>query len=145
VLKVAVDRVIVKGSKATYQVASRGGTSSGDLDWPVYGSISQSYSGRHTGLDIAGPSGTAIGAADSGTVTFAGWDGGYGYFVIINHGNGLVTRYAHCSKLYVSAGDWVNQGQSIGARGSTGHSTGPHLHFEVLQNGSFRNPINYLN
>jgi len=145
VLKAAVDRVVVKGSKATYQVASRGGTSSGRLDWPVYGSISQSYSGRHSGIDIAGSTGSAIGAAAGGTVTFAGWQGGYGNFVIINHGNGLVTRYAHLSKIYVGSGDWVNQGQSIGTRGSTGRSTGPHLHFEVLQNGSFRNPINYLN
>ena len=82
---------------------------------------------------------------ERGSVTFAGWDGGYGNFVIINHGNGLVTRYAHLSKIYVNVGDWVNQGSTIAARGSTGHSTGPHLHFEVMLNGVFRNPISYLN
>lgn len=144
VLANAVDKVVVKG-KATYQVASRGATSSGNLVWPVRGSISQSYGGGHTGLDIAGSTGDAVAAADSGSVTFAGWEGGYGNFVIINHGNGLVTRYAHLSKIYVSVGAWVNQGSTIAARGSTGHSTGPHLHFEVLLNGAFRNPISYLN
>jgi len=145
-LKEAVDKVVVKG-KTTYQVASRGGgsgTASGRLNWPINGSISQSYGGGHTGLDIAGPTGTTISAADGGVVTFAGWQGGYGYFVIINHGNGLVTRYAHCSRILVSSGQSVGQGQAIALRGSTGRSTGPHLHFEVLQNGSFRNPINYL-
>lgn len=145
VLKEPVDQVVVQGSRSTYQVASRGGgTVSGRLIWPIYGSITQSYGGKHTGIDIAGPSGTTISAADGGVVTFAGWQGGYGYFVIINHGNGLVTRYAHCSKLLVSAGQRVSQGQAIAKRGSTGHSTGPHLHFEVMQNGSFRNPMNYL-
>jgi len=148
VLKEAVDKVVVKGSRATYQVASRGGDSGGTavgrLNWPIGGSITQSYGGRHTGIDIAGSSGSTISAADGGVVTFAGWQGGYGNFVIINHGNGLVTRYAHCSRLLVSSGQRVSQGQGIALRGSTGHSTGPHLHFEVLQNGSFRNPIKYL-
>ncbi len=145
VLKAAVDKVVVQGSRATYQVASRGGTASGRLNWPINGSITQSFSvGGHTGMDIAGPIGTTVCAADGGVVTFAGWQGGYGNFVIIDHGNGLVTRYGHCSKLLVSSGQRVEQGQAIALRGSTGHSTGPHLHFEVLQNGSFRNPINYL-
>jgi murein DD-endopeptidase MepM/ murein hydrolase activator NlpD len=145
VIKAAVDRVVVKGTRATYQVASRGGSSSGRLDWPLYGTITQPFVvGGHTGIDIAGSIGTAIGAADGGVVTFAGWDGGYGNFVIINHGNGLVTRYAHCSSILVRVGQQVGQGQPIATRGSTGNSTGPHLHFEVLQNGSFRNPINYL-
>jgi len=144
VLKEAVDKVVIKGGRATYQVASRGGTASGRLNWPVSGYISQSFGGRHTGIDIAGPSGTTITAADGGVVTFAGYQGSYGYIVIINHGNGLVTRYAHCSRFLVSSGQSVSQGQAIALRGSTGHSTGPHVHFEVLQNGSFRNPINYL-
>lgn len=147
IIKEAVDKVIVKGARTT-QVASRGGgsrgVSTGRLNWPVSGSISQSYGGRHTGLDIAGSSGSSIAAADGGVVTFAGWQGGYGKFVIISHGNGLVTRYAHCSSISVSSGQRVSQGQKIATRGSTGHSTGPHLHFEVMQNGSFRNPINYL-
>lgn len=141
VIAAAVDKVIVKG-RAT-QVASRGG-STGRLIWPVAGSISQSYGGRHTGIDIAGSAGSNISAADGGVVTFAGWQGGYGNFVIIKHSNGLVTRYAHCSKILVSSGQSVSQGQTVATRGSTGNSTGPHLHFEVMQNGSFCNPLNYL-
>ena len=144
VIKAAVDKVVVKGRSV--QVASRsgGGTSTGKLHWPVSGSISQSFGRGHTGMDIAGASGSAIGAADGGTVTFAGWQGGYGNFIIINHGNGIVTRYAHCSKLLVQKGQKVSQGQTIGLRGSTGRSTGPHLHFEVMVGGAFRNPISYL-
>jgi murein DD-endopeptidase MepM/ murein hydrolase activator NlpD len=143
IVKAAVDKIIVKGSRVTY-VASRGGGGSGNLDWPVHGSISQYFSGGHTGLDIAARSGTPIRAADSGRVTFAGYNGGYGKFIIISHGNGLVTRYAHCSSIAVSSGTNVGKGQVIGAVGSTGHSTGPHLHFEVLSGGSFRNPLSYL-
>lgn len=143
-IKEAVDKVVLKNSRATYQVASRGGASSGRLIWPVTGYISQSYGGGHTGLDIAGSKGSTIVAADGGTVTSAGWEGGYGYFVIINHGNGLVTRYAHCSTMLVRSGQVVDQGQAIATRGSTGRSTGPHLHFEVMQNGSFRSPLSYL-
>lgn len=142
IMQAAVDKIIVKGSRVTY-VASRGG-GSGNLDWPCYGPISQYYGGGHTGVDIAARSGSAIRAADGGTVTFAGYEGGYGKFIIVNHGNGLVTRYAHCSSISVSAGDYVSKGQVIGAVGSTGHSTGPHLHFEVLSGGSFRNPFSYL-
>jgi murein DD-endopeptidase MepM/ murein hydrolase activator NlpD len=145
IVKVAVDKIIVKGSRVTY-VASRGGGGTGSLDWPVHGTISQYFGGGggHTGVDIATRTGTAIRAADSGTVTFAGYEGGYGRFIIVNHGNGLVTRYAHCSSLAVSAGSQVAKGQVIGAVGSTGNSTGPHLHFEVLAGGSFRNPFSYL-
>lgn len=145
VLKAAVDKIIVQGSRVV-QVASRGGggSGSGNLSWPAGGSITQGYGGGHTGIDIGARSGSAIRAADGGTVTFAGYQGGYGKFIIINHGNGLVTRYAHCSSLLVSAGQRVSAGQTIGYVGSTGHSTGPHLHFEVLSGGSFRNPFNYL-
>ncbi|MEQ8201576.1 MAG: M23 family metallopeptidase [Syntrophomonadaceae bacterium] len=144
VVRAAVDKVVVRGRSV--QVASRGGggVSTGRLAWPVSGSISQSYGRGHTGLDIAGATGSSIGAADGGVVTFAGWQGGYGNFIIISHGNGMMTRYAHCSKLLVKSGQRVSQGQTIGLRGSTGHSTGPHLHFEVMVGGSFRNPINYL-
>lgn len=145
VLQEPVDKVVVQGGRAAYQVASRGsGTATGRLMWPINGSITQGFSSRHTGIDIAGPIGTSIVAADGGVVIFAGWEGGYGNFVAINHGNGLVTRYAHCSKLLVSVGQRVSQGQTIALRGSTGHSTGPHTHFEVLVNGSFRNPLSYL-
>lgn len=143
VLKEAVTKILVKGTKVT-QVASRGG-GSGELDWPVYGPISQYYKGsRHTGLDIAPKYGTPIKAADSGYVTFAGYQGGYGRFVIVDHGNGIITRYAHCSSINVSVGQKVSRGETIAKVGSTGRSTGPHLHFEVLSSGSFRNPLNYL-
>ena len=90
--------------------------------------------------------GTNIVAAESGTVILAsyGWNGGYGNYIIINHGNGVTTRYAHASQLYVSVGQTVSKGQVIAAVGTTGNSTGPHLHFEVRINGSHRNPLNYL-
>lgn len=144
VLKAAVDKVIVKGTRVT-QIASRGGGGSGNLDWPTNGSITQYYKGSsHTGIDIGGRTGQAIRAADSGYVSFAGYQGGYGKFVIVNHNNGTVTRYAHCSSINVSTGQKVNKGETIAALGSTGRSTGPHLHFEVLVNGSFTNPLNSL-
>ena len=102
-------------------------------------------SGNHTGLDIAAPSGTAIHAAASGTVTFSGWSTtGYGNCIIISHGNGIDTLYGHCSSLYVSVGQYVEQGETIGAVGSTGNSTGPHLHLEIRSNGTRLNPQYYL-
>lgn len=101
-------------------------------------------SGFHTGLDMAVSTGTPVYAAASGTVTFAGYKGSYGYLVIIDHGNGYQTYYAHCSALYVSAGQSVAQGQNISAVGSTGNSTGPHLHFEIRYNGSTLNPQSYI-
>ncbi len=116
---------------------------------PVSGTITSRYgrrsSGTHKGLDIATNSGTSIGAAASGTVTYAGWNStGYGNLVIIDHGNGVQTAYAHCSAIYVSVGQSVSTGQSISAVGSTGNSTGPHLHFEVRINGICQNPQNYV-
>lgn len=105
----------------------------------------QRSSGMHKGLDIAAPMGTAIKAAASGTVTSAGWsDTGYGYCIMISHGNGVQTLYAHCSQLYVSAGDYVTQGETIAAVGSTGWSTGPHLHLEIRVNSTILNPQYYL-
>lgn len=143
ILKAAVDKIVVKGSRVT-MVASRGGGGSGSLSWPASGSITQGYRAGHSAIDIGARSGSPIRAAAGGTVSFAGYQGGYGRFIIINHGSGLVTRYAHCSSIAVSPGQYVNQGQVIGAVGSTGRSTGPHLHFEVLTGGAFRNPFNYL-
>lgn len=101
-------------------------------------------SGFHTGTDFAIALGTPAYAAASGTVTFAGWKGSYGYLVIIDHGNGYQTYYAHCSALYVTAGQTVTQGQNISTVGSTGNSTGPHLHFEIRYNGNTLNPQNYV-
>lgn len=100
----------------------------------------------HKGIDIAGDWGTAIVAADSGRVAdvTTGWGGGYGNSILIDHGNGYSTRYAHCSSLRVSVGQQVTKGQLIAYEGSTGDSTGPHLHFEVRINGNPTNPRNYF-
>lgn len=140
------------GSANTSRNMSSGKASLGiSLIRPVTGTITSRFghssrirSGSHTGLDIATRSGTGIKAASSGTVTFSGWKGSYGYMVVISHGNGVQTYYAHCSKLYVSAGQKVKQGQKIAAVGSTGNSTGPHLHLEVRVNGVAYNPQNYV-
>lgn len=118
---------------------------------PVSGTITSRFgvrssvrSSAHTGLDIATSTGTPIAAAASGTVSFSGYKGSYGYMVVITHSNGIQTYYGHCSKLYVNAGESVSQGQTIAAVGSTGNSTGPHLHFEVRVNGVAYNPQNYV-
>lgn len=118
---------------------------------PVSGTITSRFGAgskirrsAHTGLDIANSVGTPIVAAASGTVTFSGYKGSYGNMIVISHGNGVQTYYGHCSKLYVSAGAQVSQGQAIGAVGSTGNSTGPHLHLEVRVNGVAYNPQNYV-
>lgn len=102
-------------------------------------------SGNHSGLDIAAPTGTVYRAAAAGTVTYAGWSTtGYGWCIKVAHGNGVETLYAHSSKLYVSVGQTVAQGEAIGEVGSTGWSTGPHLHFEIRVNGAVYNPQYYL-
>ena len=115
---------------------------------PVNGRISCRYGQQrgyyHTGLDIAAPNGTAIKAAASGTVTYAAYHYSYGNLLIVTHGNGVQTYYAHCSKFYVSVGASVSQGQTIAAVGSTGNSTGNHLHLEVRLNGTAQNPQNYV-
>ena len=126
----------------------------GTFRWPTSGRITSYFGGRsspggigstnHKGIDIAGSYGTPIYAADGGTVTYAGWMGGYGYLVQISHGNGYVTYYGHNSSLLVSVGDHVYKGQQIARMGSTGNSTGNHCHFEVRYNGVAKNPLNYL-
>lgn len=98
----------------------------------------------HSGMDLAAPQGTNVLAAESGVVRMAGWNGGYGYCVIIDHGSGVATLYGHNSKLLVSSGQSVSKGQVIAKVGSTGVSTGPHVHFEVLLNGSTTNPAPYI-
>ena len=98
----------------------------------------------HTGIDIGVASGNAVVAANAGTVIKAGWNNSYGYMVMIDHGGGIVTLYAHNSSLCVSSGQSVSMGQTIAYSGSTGMSTGPHLHFEVRVNGEYVNPLSYV-
>lgn len=109
-----------------------------------FGASSRIRSSSHTGLDIATASGTPIAAAASGTVTFSGYKGSYGNLIVLSHGNGVQTYYGHCSKLYATTGQTVSQGETIAAVGSTGNSTGPHLHLEIRVNGVAYNPQNYL-
>lgn len=121
---------------------------SGEFIWPVNGGyISDPFMSdrNHKGMDIAAPAGTDIYAADGGTVIEAGWnDGGYGNFVMIDHGNGYITLYGHASEVYVSSGDTVSQGDLIAAVGTTGDSTGNHCHFEVRFDGGFLNPDDFI-
>lgn len=117
--------------------------------WPIGGVVTSEYGPRwgsfHPGIDIAGPNGGPIVAAKSGVVIYAAFnDGGYGNYVIIDHGDGFVTAYAHQSRLAVKEGQSVSQGQVVGYEGSTGFSTGPHLHFEVRSGGSARDPRDYV-
>ena len=153
-------KVVVR--RTTYSAPSASnystGTSSGYVDIgislinPVSGIITSRYGSNdsvrdhsHSGLDIAAPYGTPIKAAASGTVTYSGNAGdGFGNYVIISHGNGVTTVYAHCSQLLVSAGQTVSQGDIIAKVGSTGNSTGNHLHLEVRKNGVNYNPQNYV-
>lgn len=142
-----------RSTSASTSYASAGASapvvSSGMFMRPVSGgTITSKYgqrsSGFHTGVDIAVPTGTPVYAAAAGTVVKAGWSGGYGYLVVIDHGNGYQTYYAHNSRLCVSVGQSVSKGQNIAYSGSTGNSTGPHLHFEVRINGNTTNPLNYI-
>ena len=130
------------------------GGSTGTMTWPAEGEVTSPFGWRvhpifgtqrlHTGIDIGADYGDAIRAADGGVVIHADWMGGYGNAVIIDHGNGISTLYAHNSQLLVSEGQTVSKGQTVARCGSTGYSTGPHLHFEVRHNGSPVNPLNYL-
>lgn len=128
----------------------------GDLSWPVSGPITSPFGMRldpvsgeftrmHTGIDIGASQGVTIAAAAAGRVIIAGWnDGGYGNMVVIDHGGGLSTLYAHCSQIFVASGQDVQRGQAIAAVGMTGHATGPHLHFEVRINGQPVDPTSRL-
>lgn len=129
-------------------------TAPGQLAWPVTGTITSPFGMRpnpfgggaefHQGLDIAAPMGTTVTAAASGVVLSAGWYGGYGNYILIDHGGGMSTGYGHLSQIFVSSGQQVQKGQAIGAVGSTGMSTGPHLHFEVRIGGKPTDPAAYL-
>ncbi|MDQ1391576.1 MAG: hypothetical protein QOF30_553 [Acidimicrobiaceae bacterium] len=125
-----------------------GPVSASGLIWPVHGPVTSEFGPRwggfHPGIDIAPPFGTPIHAAKAGVVILAGWVSGYGNYTLIDHGGGLVTGYGHQSRLAVTVGQTVTQGQVIGYEGSTGNSTGPHVHFEVRINGQVQNPRGYL-
>ncbi len=152
VVKEPVDRVVVIGV-ASSSTAALNKSASGGMVFPLpkgSGYTLTTYFGEydgshaHKGVDYAVSKGTSIYAVKGGTVLTAGFKSDYGNYVIINHGDGIKTLYAHCSELYVSAGQEVSQGQTIATVGNTGWSTGNHLHFEVIVNGSYANPLNYI-
>lgn len=130
------------------QSVSVGGPSPSGYIWPVAGPVTSTFGPRwgrmHEGIDIAAPSGAPIRSAAAGTVIYAGWLGGYGNLVVVDHGGGVSTAYAHMSSIASGTGQQVALGQVIGYVGSTGHSTGPHLHFEVRINGQAVDPLRYL-
>lgn len=144
VLTDPVSKIVAVGTKSLPRTVA-----TGSFRYPLRGYITSRYGERwgrlHTGVDIAAPTGSPIYAADGGTVIFSGWESGYGYLVKIDHKNGYVTYYGHASKLLVKVGDKVYKGQKIALVGSTGNTTGPHLHFEVRKNGVPVNPLPYLN
>ena len=127
---------------------------SGKWQWPVGGPKTSNYGMRkhpvtgehklHSGMDIGAATGTPVHTVNAGRVSFAGWNGGYGNYVVVDHGNGMQTAYAHLSKIDVQAGQSVGARHILGKVGSTGMSTGPHLHFEVKKNGNFVDPAAYL-
>lgn len=135
-------------SPRTRQLTPDAGTvvASGNFVWPTSGRISQRFVWYHKGLDIANKSTPNILAADSGVVVVAGWPDGYGYGnrVVVDHGNGYKTLYAHLSSIYVVPGQTVQRGDAIGRMGCSGRCTGPHLHFEVILNGVYLNPLSVL-
>lgn len=138
-----INHIVLKGTKV---MPSRG---DGSFAWPAVGGYVSSHLGyrwgkMHKGIDIARPSNRTIKAADNGVVVFAGWDGGYGNKIIVDHNNGYRTVYAHLSSITVNVGQTVPKGSKIGVMGSTGDSTGVHLHFEIYKNGSLKNPMDYL-
>lgn len=148
-LKEPENAIVEIGTKTT---VSRGGNInygvvSGKRISSAYGSRVHPLTGRrtfHDGVDIAAAYGNGVYAFTAGRVVEAGWNGGYGNCILIDHGNGLKTRYGHLSKIYVRRGQKVGTGDKIGAVGSSGVSTGPHLHFEVIKNGKTKNPLNYI-
>lgn len=155
-LSIGAKLIIPEGTKpfaGTQGVAYTGGAvpasariGSGSFAWPATGSINQRFWSGHAGIDIGAWTGSPVRAADGGYVAVArgGWNAGYGNHVIIDHGNGFVTVYAHLNSIFVKQGESVVRGQQVGSVGNTGNSTGPHLHFEIRYQGVPRNPLNYL-
>lgn len=148
---IAARKAKARSLATTANSAATGNISGLALAIPVNGSVSSRFGSRggsrssiHTGLDICASTGTGIRSIAPGTVTYAGWRGSYGNLIIIDHGNGVQSYYAHCSALYVAIGQTVDSSTTIAGVGSTGNSTGPHLHLEIRVNGSPVNPQNYL-
>jgi murein DD-endopeptidase MepM/ murein hydrolase activator NlpD len=147
-----IQRQVAAANKAV--LPNRGIFGTGQLMYPSDAEITSSFGWRihpilgysrfHSGIDFGADYGSTIRAADRGVVIFAGWYGGYGYAVVINHGEGISTLYGHTSKLYVAEGQTVQPGDAIASVGSTGLSTGPHLHFEVRKDGEPVDPLTYL-
>lgn len=137
-----------RGAPRIRQLTPDAGTvvASGNFVWPTSGRITQRWFWYHKGIDIANKKAPGVLAADSGTVVVAGWIDGYGYGsrIVIDHGNGYKTRYAHLSRINVQVGQTVNRGDLIAIMGSTGRSTGTHLHFEIIRNGVHLNPLSIL-
>ena len=138
----------IRNAQAGVGSSGTGAPSVAGLIWPVSGPVVSGYGMRwgrlHEGIDITASTGTPIWAAAAGTVIYAGWLGGYGNLVVVDHGNGLATAYAHASAILVSVGQSVAQGETVSLVGSTGNSSGPHLHFEVRVNGVAVDPLLYL-
>ncbi len=136
--------VVARYVRATAPPPTNAPQGTGNFMWPTSGYLTQGYWLGHQAIDIGAPTGTPIYAADAGYVAATGWMGGYGNYVIVNHGNGFETLYAHMSEIRAIAGQSVDRGDLIGLVGSTGRSTGPHLHFEIRQGGVKRNPLGFL-
>ncbi len=138
----------IRDAQAVAGSTGAGVPSASGFIWPMNGAVVSGYGMRwgrlHEGIDIAASTGTPIWAAAAGTVIHAGWLGGYGNLVVVDHGNGLATAYAHASAILVGVGQQVAQGESVALVGSTGNSSGPHLHFEVRVNGVAVDPLLYL-
>ena len=138
----------IRDSQAGSGSSGTGAPSAAGLIWPVEGVVVSGFGMRwgrmHEGIDITASSGTPIRAAAAGAVIHAGWLGGYGNLVVVDHGNGLATAYAHASAILVGVGQQVSQGETVSLVGSTGNSSGPHLHFEVRVNGEAVDPLLYL-
>lgn len=147
-LEAILRRIEAERREAARRGTSPGKAATGSMVWPACGRLTSSYGPRwgrmHRGQDIAAPRGTAIYAAQSGTVVFAQRKSGYGNLVLIDHHNGIITAYAHLNRFRTRVGEVVQRGERIGDMGATGNSTGPHLHFETRVNGSAVNPRQYL-
>ena len=137
--------VVVPHGTLEVNLPHPGATAGYAFAWPISGPVSQGYGGGHQAVDLAGPYGASVFASRGGTILSTGWaETGYGYLIILQHAGGYITYYSHLKGHWVEAGQWVNQGDLIGAIGSTGNSTGPHVHFEIRLNGVRQNPLAYL-